>query len=560
MIKLKRFFDSKYSFKTLLKWLLNVFKDNWLQSLANATTGILGVCLSLSAVWAVKHAIDVASGYVEGSVYWSVALMAGLILCEFSISITNIWIRNTLGIRARNRMQQKMLDRILNSHIEGKDKFHSGDVINRLENDVRDVVNFLTETIPESLSTAFLFIGAFTYLFNMDPGLAFVTIAIIPVFLLLSKLYMNKMHRLTRKMRNSESRVQSILQETVQHRTLIKTLESNKTVMSRVTDTQAELRSDVINKTKFSVISNLIMNLGFASGYIVAFLWSALRMSAGTLTFGGMTAFLQLVNKIQGPARSLSSLIPQFVTVFTCAERLMELEDNPLEDTDDPIRMKDATGIRFTNVSYSYPGADKKVLDNFSFDFTPGSSTAIVGETGIGKTTMIKLILSLLTPDSGKLEIYSGSEIKDINSRMRCNFVYVPQGNNLLSGTIRDNLRLGKVNATDEEIREVLTTACAEFVYTLPDGLDTICGERGNGLSEGQAQRIATARALLRNRRVLILDEITSALDPDTEKRVLDNLLSDRSRTVLMITHKPEVAERCDKVLRLKDMHNNPQA
>ena len=560
MIKIKRFFDSKYSFRTLFGWLMGVLKDNWIQSLANALTGIIGVGLSLSAVWAVKHAIDVASGYIEGSVYWSVALMAGIILCDFGLSITKIWIRNTLGIRARNRMQQKMLDHILSSHIEGKDKFHSGDVINRLENDVREVVNFLTETIPEALSTALLFIGAFTYLFNMDPALAFITIGIIPVFMLLSKLYMNKMHRLTRKMKNSESRVQSILQETVQHRTLIKTLEGNDTVLNRVSSTQNELRNDVINKTKFSVISNFIMNFGFASGYIVAFLWSALRMSAGTLTFGGMTAFLQLVNKIQGPARSLSSLIPQFVTVFTSAERLIELEDNPMEDGRMPIRMKGTTGIRFTNVSYSYPASEKKVLDNFSFDFTPGSSTAIVGETGIGKTTMIKLILSLLTPDSGKLEIYTDSETKDISSRMRCNFVYVPQGNNLLSGTIRDNLRLGKVDATDEEIKHVLTMACAEFVYKLPDGLDTICGERGTGLSEGQSQRIATARALLRNRRVLILDEVTSALDPETEKRVLDNLLNDRSRTVLMITHKPEVAERCDRVLRLREMQNNQQA
>ena len=542
--------DSKYSFRTVVRWLLAIMKDNWFQTSVNALTGILGVIVSLSAVWAVKHAIDIASGVIDGSVYWAVALMASLVLCDFALNITKVWVRNTLGIKARNRMQQHMLDIILNSHIEGKDKLHSGDVINRLEIDVKAVVNFLTETIPESLSVALLFIGAFTYLFQMDQILAFVTVGIIPVFMLLSKLYVRKMKRLTRKMRNSESRVQSILQETIQHRTLIKTLESNNTVLSRVSNTQDELKSDVIHRTKFSLFSNFIMNFGFAAGYLVAFLWSALRMSAGTLSFGGMTAFLQLVNKIQVPARNLARLAPEFVNVLTSAERLMELEDNPLEEKGTPVRVRGGAGIRFENVSYSYPSSDRKVIDNLSFDFTPGSSTAIMGETGIGKTTMIKLILSLLTPDSGKIIIYNDSVAKVVSNNTRCNFVYVPQGNNLLSGTIRDNLRLGKVHASDEEIREALTTACADFVYTLPEGLDTHCGERGSGLSEGQAQRIATARALLRKKDILILDEITSALDPDTEKRVLHNLLSQKNRTVIMITHKPEVADRCDNILR----------
>ena len=541
----------RYSVKDICKWLVNVLRDNWFQTSANAVIGVLGVVVSLAAVWAVKHAIDVASRYVEGSVYMAVGIMAMLVLCEFALNISKVWIRNTLGIKARNKMQQKILDKILNSHIEGKDKYHSGDIINRLDNDVRDVVNFLTETIPDTLSVGLLFLGAFTYLFQMDSMLAFITIGIIPVFMILSKLYMGKMRRLTRNMRDSESRVQSILQETVQHRTLIKTLEGNDTVLSRINNTQDKLESDVINRTKFRLISNFILNFGFAGGYIIAFLWSALRMSAGTLSFGGMTAFLQLVHKIQAPARSLAGLAPEFVNVLTSAERLMELQDSPLEDKGTPIRLSGNVGIKFTNVSYSYPSSDKKVLDNFTFDFTPGSCTAVVGETGIGKTTMIRLILSLLTPDNGIIEIYNDTESISITNRMRCNFVYVPQGNNLLSGTIRENLRLGKVDATEEELKEALSTACAEFVYELPEGLDTRCGERGSGLSEGQAQRIATARALLRNRTILILDEITSALDPDTEKKLLDNLLNKKGRTIIMITHKTEVAQRFDNVLHL---------
>lgn len=542
---------TQYKLKDIIRWLINVLKDNWLQTSINVITGILSVVASLSTVWAVKHAIDVASGYNRGSIYMSVALIAIIILADFAINISKVWIHNTLGIRALNRMQQHMLDIILNSHIEGKDKYHSGDVINRLENDAKSVVNFLTETIPESLSVALLFTGAFLYLFQMDHTLAFITVAIIPVFMLLSKLYMHKMRRLTRNMRNSESRVQSILQETVQHRTLIKTLEGNDTMLSRICNTQNELKSNVINRTKFSLISNFIMNFGFATGYLIAFLWSALRMSAGTLSFGGMTAFLQLVNKIQIPARNLAKLAPEFVNVITSVERLMELEDNPLEEKGQPLKIKGCAGIRFENVSYSYPSDNKQVLKNVSFDFKPGSCTAVVGETGIGKTTMIKLILALLTPDSGKIEIYNENETIAVSNRTRCNFVYVPQGNNLLSGTIRENLRLGKVDATEEEMNEALTTASADFVHSLPDGLETRCGERGSGLSEGQSQRIATARALLRNRNVLILDEITSALDPETEKTVLDNLLNKKGHTIIMITHKPEVAKRCDNILRL---------
>lgn len=543
--------DSKYKISAIVRWLYGVLKENWVQTSINGMTGIASVVLSLSSVWAVKHTIDIASGYIEGSVYLAVGIMASIVLCEFAVSIIKIWISNTLGIRARNRMQQHMLDRILNSHIEGKDKYHSGDITNRLEVDVKDVVNFLTETIPQTLSVLLMFIGAFAYLFIMDPMLAFITVGIIPIFLILSKLYVKKMRKFSRDIRNSEGRIQSTLQEAVQHRTLIKTLESNDEMLSRISTQQTELRENVIHKTKFRLISNLILNLGFYAGYLVAFLWSALRLSAGTLSYGGMTAFLQLVYRIQTPARNLVGLAPQYINVLTSAERLMELEDNPLEEKGSPIRLKGGAGIRFTNVTYSYPDSDKTVINNFSFDFPPGSCTAIVGETGVGKTTMIRLILSLLTPDKGKIEIYNDKDSEIVSNRVRCNFVYVPQGNNLLSGTIMENLLLGKVNASEDDIKNALSTACADFVYDLPEGLNTRCGERGSGLSEGQSQRIATARALLRNRNVLILDEVTSALDPETEKQFLNNLFTKSGKTIIMITHKPEVAERCDRVLRL---------
>lgn len=542
----------KYSAKVIFKWLWRAWRGNQLQAILNAAIGLLSVVVSLAQVWAVQHAIDVASGHAEGSIYWSVGVMALLVLCGFALRICSIWVRNILGIKAQNRMQQRMLDRILRSEWTGKESHHSGDVLNRLEQDVGTVVSFLTETIPNTISVVAMFVGAFLYLFSMDKVLAFVIVGIIPVFVLLSKLYIGQMRRLTRQVRDSDSKVQSVLQETIQHRMLIKTLESDSIMVDRLESTQSELRHRVVKRTAFSVVSNFILNAGFSVGYLIAFLWAALRMADQTLTFGGMTAFLQLVNRIQGPARDLTRLAPVFVGVFTAAERLMELEENPLEEQGDPIPLMAPCGVRLEHITYAYDDGDSNVIEQLDFDFYPGSCTAVLGETGAGKTTLIRLILALLHPNEGKVILYNQQEQKELSPLMRCNFVYVPQGNTLMSGTIRDNLRLGKLNATEEEIKTALEMSCASFVMELPDGLDTVCTEAGGGLSEGQAQRISIARALLRNRPIMLFDEATSALDPETERQLLHNILSNHDKTVIFITHRPAVVDYCDQTLHLQ--------
>lgn len=542
----------KYSAKIIFKWLWRAWRGNQLQAILNAAIGLLSVVVSLAQVWAVQHAIDVASGHAEGSIYWSVGVMALLVLCGFALRICSIWVRNILGIKAQNRMQQRMLDRILRSEWTGKESHHSGDVLNRLEQDVGTVVSFLTETIPNTISVVAMFVGAFVYLFSMDKVLAFVIVGIIPVFVLLSKLYIGQMRRLTRQVRDSDSKVQSVLQETIQHRMLIKTLESDSIMVDRLESTQSELRHRVVKRTAFSVVSNFILNAGFSVGYLIAFLWAALRMADQTLTFGGMTAFLQLVNRIQGPARDLTRLAPVFVGVFTAAERLMELEENPLEEQGDPIPLTAPCGVRLEHITYAYDDGDSNVIEQLDFDFYPGSCTAVLGETGAGKTTLIRLILALLHPNDGKVILYNQQEQKELSPLMRCNFVYVPQGNTLMSGTIRDNLRLGKLNATEEEIKAALEMSCASFVMELPDGLDTVCTEAGGGLSEGQAQRISIARALLRNRPIMLFDEATSALDPETERQLLHNILSNHDKTVIFITHRPAVVDYCDQTLHLQ--------
>ena len=548
--------ETKYGTKDIFLWLWRAWRGNRLQAVLNAVVGLLGVVVSLSSVWAVQHAIDVAAHEVEGNIIIAVLLMGGLILSNFALNIASVWIRNILGIKAQNRMQQKLLDRMLRSKWNGKETHHSGDVLNRLETDVTNVVNFLTEIIPNSLSTLALFVGAFGYLFMMDWRLAIVIVIMIPIFILFSRVYVRQMRHLTSEVRTSDSKVQSILQETIQHRLLIKTLEGDSAAVDRLEDTQSVLRSNVVRRTKFSVFSYLVLNLGFSVGYLIAFTWAAVRLSRGTLTFGGMTAFLQLVNKIQNPARQLTHLAPQFVSVFTAAERLMELEENPLEEQGEPIELKAPCGVRFIDVAFAYDDSENNVIEHLSYDFYPTSCTAILGETGAGKTTMVRMILALLQPNSGKVEIYNEKEHHDLSPLLRTNFVYVPQGNTLMSGTIRDNLRLGKLDATDDEMAEALKRSCADFVFELPDGLDTKCTEQGGGLSEGQAQRISIARALLRNRSIMLFDEATSALDPDTERKLLQNILSKRDKTIIFITHRPAVMEYCDQTIEIKKRHS----
>lgn len=540
-------------YKEEIKWLWNAWKGNRLQAFINALLGLIDVAIQMAQVWAVKHAIDVASHDAEGSVIGAVMIMAGLIACSYAESISGIWVRNLLGVKAQNRMQQKMLSRLLRSEWEGKGQMHSGDVINRLETDVQQVVGFLTETLPSTLSVMTLFCCAFAYLASMDWKLACIIVVLLPIFILASKLYMRKMRRLNREVRDTDSEVQSILQETVQNRMLIKTQEKEDAMVDKLERTHSKLRKNVVQRTKFSVISRLTLNVGFSVTYILAFLWSALRLSAGTLSFGGMTAFLQLVSKVQQPARSLTRLVPQFVMVFTATERLMQLEKNPLEEQGDPRKLQGKLGIKADNISFAYKDDDQQrmVIEGLSFDFKPATCNVILGETGSGKTTLLRLILALVHPTKGSVRIYNSETEETLSPLHRTNIVFVPQGNTLMSGTIRDNLLLGRMNATDEDMKNALKTACAEFVFELPEGIDSEISEDGVGLSEGQAQRIAIARALLKDGAIMVFDEATSALDGDTEEQLLKNVLSEEQRTVIFVTHRKAVCRYSENILNL---------
>mgnify|MGYP000804718286 FL=1 len=288
------------------------------------------------------------------------------------------------------------------------------------------------------------------------------------------------------------------------------------------------------------------------AGYTTAFLWGVYGLWQGTVTFGTVTAFLQLVNQVQRPVVEIGNQLPVFVHTFIAVERLEELATLEPEQQGAPIRLKGIPGIRLVKVSFSYPDGGRTVIDGFTHDFRPGSLTAVIGETGVGKSTLMRLLLALLLPDKGKIVFYDTDREAVASPLTRCNIVYVPQGNTLLNGTIRDNLLLGNPDATEEELHRVLHLSVADFVHELPDGLDTPCGELGAGLSEGQAQRISIARGLLRPGGILLLDEPTSSLDGETERTLLRRLAEQvRDKTLILVTHKETASRFCTDTVTL---------
>ena len=543
----------KLSNRKIVAWLWRSSRGLRLQAALNAIIGILSVTLDFAFIYATKWPIDIATNRAEGSLRVAAYVLASIMISKIMLGFARKWVGALLGVRSQNILQKRLFSHLLHSEWNGQEDRHSGDTLNRMEQDVRDLTSCITETVPAMLEVSYRFVGAFIYLFHMDGRLACLIVCIVPCFLILSKVYVRKMRAITRDIRSTESRVQSILQESIQHRAILKTLERVGTMIEKLEQTQSELRRHVRHRAVFSSSSSTLLSIGFGTGYLVTFLWGVNSLQEGTITYGMMISFIQLVGQIQGPFRDMTRFIPVLISTLTASERLMELEDKPLEDDSNPITFAEGAGVRLKDVSFRYRENGRAILSHFSCDFPKGSTTAILGETGAGKTTLIRLVLALLKPTEGQVEMYDGSRTEAVSPRTRCNLVYVPQGNTLFSGTIRDNLLLGNPDATEADMREALKTACAGFVMDRPDGLDAICGELGAGLSEGQAQRIAIARALLRKGSVLLLDEATSALDMHTEQELLKNLSNrEAGQTIICVTHRPAVISYCTQVIEMK--------
>ena len=518
---------------------------------------VLLTACSIGFVYVSKKLVDTAVALLggaepsQGLSFWAL-LMVSIILFRIVLNALRSYLQTKTEISMKNSLRKRLFDILLHLQNDGGTRHHSGDVLNRLQDDVRVVSNAFAVSLPNLLGTALHFLAALIFLMTLEPRLGLLIVIIAPAGLIIGKFVTRRIRNLTHDIRKTSSQVQSHLQESVQNITLIQSMEYSENSASTLDSIQGELYGNEIRRTRFSVVSRIFISLAFQAGHAVAFLWGVWGISTGKVTYGMMTAFLQLVGQIQRPLADMSGQIPSLIHASASIDRLMELEALPAEEPAEPHLLHGNVGVKLENVSFAYPDNPSDVLHDFSYEFKPGSRTAIVGPTGIGKSTMIRLLLALLKPREGKISLYDSSSEVPVSPATRINLVYVPQGNSLFSGTVRDNLLMGNPEATQQQLENALRTAAADFVFSLPSGLDTQCFEAGAGLSEGQAQRIAIARALLRPGSVLLLDEFSSALDAETETLLLERLTKElHGHTMVFITHRDKIIDYCDSVLRL---------
>lgn len=538
-----------------ITWLWHNTVGIRLNMLVRIMAGTGRVFLGLLMVWLCKQFIDVTirTGSDEDIVLmvaYIVSVVIGGIICR--------QIYYYLGVKAEARQSTSIRLRIF-SHLFRRQMFeqkemHSGDISSRLEKDISTVSSATTSIIPDLCVTTFQLLGAFLLMQVMDERLAWVLLLLTPVFVMIGKMVAWKIRKMTQEIRRQESVIQMLVQESMEHNAVLRSLESGDWVTGRLDNMQHDLRGKVNHRAQFTVLFRLLIGMSFSLGYIVAFIWGGLQLKAGVITFGVMTSFLQLVSQIQQPILQMVNMMPQMFQASASIDRLEEMEHMEAEEErhDDSCKMEGQLGLDIQDVSFRYALGDREILSHFTHLFAPGSKTALMGHTGAGKTTLFRLLLALIKPDQGTMTLFNADRRQVVSESTRTNFVFVPQGNTLMSGSIRYNLLLAKPDATDEEMRQVLHTAMADFVLNLPEGMDAECGERGSGLSEGQAQRIAIARGLLRPGNIMLLDEISASLDEETEHELYSRLFAAYpQKTMIFITHRTTVCELCNEVIKL---------
>ena len=515
-------------------------------------TGTAQVAMGLMMVWLCRRFIDetIRTGSAHDvtvmAIWLVLTVVGGVLLRQVYFYLTT-----KASIRQTNALRLRMFSSLFRRQLYEEKEIHSGDISSRLTKDIEVVSDTTTDTLPQMCITAIQLVGAFLLLHYFDRWLAWALLIMTPLAILMAKFIGRKLRQMTLDIRQDESRIQMQVQEGMENNAVLRAMGSQEWMTGRLDTMQQQLKGNIMRRTRFTIMIRIIMGCAFGLGYLTAFIWGGLQLRAGAITFGVMTSFLQLVGQIQHPVMQLLNLVPQVIHSTASIDRLIELES--LESEADASTLHPTlSGIQFNKVSFKYAGGDRQILSDFTHDFRPGTKTALMGETGIGKTTLFRLMLGFISPQSGTISLYGKDESMPAGSTTRPDFVFVPQGNTLMSGTIRFNLQVAKPEASDQELIGALHTACADFVQELPDGLDTVLGERGTGLSEGQAQRIAIARGLLRPGSILLLDEISSSLDAPTEAELYARLFKAYpQKTMIFITHREAVTTLCDETLTL---------
>ena len=537
------------------RWFIDNSRGIRLNILVRIMAGLLQTGLALCVVWLSKRLIDdVAMRGTMSEMAVQALLIAAAVVAGVSIRQLNQYLANKAFIKKVAELRLTIFSQLFNRRLFEANDIHSGDVTSRMAKDIDAVSETLAVQLPQVVVMTIQLVGAFLLMRWFDSRLAWALILITPLAIIIGKYISHRLKRITLSIREDESRIMARIQESVELNVVLRALQGERWMQDRVEELQDRQTANYIRRSRFMVFSRFALGCTFGLGYMLAFVWGAYGLRTGAITFGVMTSFLQLVGQIQQPILSLLGAFPSIIYSTASIDRLKEMEHG---EEKQPCDGKDITtrtllGIRMDNVTFRYAKGDREVMSNFSHDFRPGTKTAILGTTGAGKTTLFRLILNFIQPDSGEVTFYGNGFSHAADKSMRKNVVFVPQGNTLISGTIRNNLLMAKPDASDEELHTALHTSCADFVFDLPQGIDTVLSEHGGGLSEGQAQRIAIARGLLRPGAVFLLDEISSALDEDTERELFSRLFAARpSTTILLITHRKKVAALCDERLEI---------
>ena len=537
------------------RWFIDNSRGIRLNILVRIMAGLLQTVLALCVVWLSKRLIDdVAMTGTMGEMAVQALLIAAAVVAGVSIRQLNQYLANKAFIKKVAELRLAIFSQLFNRRLFEANDIHSGDVTSRMAKDIDAVSETLAVQLPQVVVMTIQLVGAFLLMRWFDSRLAWALILITPLAIIIGKYISHRLKRITLSIREDESRIMARIQESVELNVVLRALQGERWMQDRVEELQDRQTANYIRRSRFMVFSRFALGCTFGLGYMLAFVWGAYGLRTGAITFGVMTSFLQLVGQIQQPILSLLGAFPSIIYSTASIDRLKEMEHGeekqPCDGED--ITTRTMLGIRMDNVTFRYAKGDREVMSNFSHDFRPGTKTAILGTTGAGKTTLFRLILNFIQPDSGEVTFYGNGFSHAADNSMRKNVVFVPQGNTLISGTIRNNLQMAKPDASDEELHTALHTSCADFVFDLPQGIDTVLSEHGGGLSEGQAQRIAIARGLLRPGAVFLLDEISSALDEDTERELFSRLFAARpSTTILLITHRKKVAALCDERLEI---------